>query len=350
MSERKNAALLSDDERDAFLEALIRLKHRPAPGAPPGVSRYDQFVATHAAVMAVRVPDWPDLVNLGHWNAGFLPWHRKFLHLFEQALQAEVPEAALPYWHWPDHEAALTRVFADDFMGPIRAIPTMQVGVFRLHVPVGDRPQWWPTDAEGFPLRIRRTIGEGALHRRNPLTDWPSSAASLTLLQTYTGSPRLGVHPYWIFWQGVEAGISWEGWPSRTHNSGHNVVGGAMSDPMFSPNDPMFWLHHANVDRIWAVWQQNMLATNEGVHADHYPPQSDVNPWDGRAVPPGHRIDDEMWPWVSTPAAYAVESFLQMPHRDFLEASLLPAGQDVVTPRAVLDTTNLGYTYAQPGP
>jgi hypothetical protein len=23
----------------------------------------------------------------------------------------------------------------------------------------------------------------------------------------------------------------------------------------FSPNDPLFWLHHANVDRLWAIWQ-----------------------------------------------------------------------------------------------
>ena len=76
-----------------------------------------------------------------------------------------------------------------------------------------------------------------------------------------------------------------------------------MSDPRFSPNDPMFWLHHANVDRIWAVWQQNMLDAHGGVHADHYPLESDVNPSDGGAVPPGHRIDGEMWPWVSMPGA-----------------------------------------------
>ncbi|MCB9760993.1 MAG: tyrosinase family protein [Alphaproteobacteria bacterium] len=28
-----------------------------------------------------------------------------------------------------------------------------------------------------------------------------------------------------------------------------------------SPNDPMFFLHHANVDRVWAAWQEeNRLA------------------------------------------------------------------------------------------
>ena len=48
--------------------------------------------------------------------------------------------------------------------------------------------------------------------------------------------------------------------------------------------------------------------------------------------------------------AYAVESFLQMPHQDSLDASLLPAGQDVDTPRNVLDTTALDYKYAPAGP
>ena len=39
------------------------------------------------------------------------------------------------------------------------------------------------------------------------------------------------------------------------HNDGHNFIGGIMANPMFSPRDSMFWLHHANVDRIWHLWQ-----------------------------------------------------------------------------------------------
>jgi tyrosinase len=38
------------------------------------------------------------------------------------------------------------------------------------------------------------------------------------------------------------------------HNRVHVWVGGDMS-PGTSPNDPIFWLHHANVDRIWWNWQ-----------------------------------------------------------------------------------------------
>jgi tyrosinase len=40
---------------------------------------------------------------------------------------------------------------------------------------------------------------------------------------------------------------------SAPHNLVHNLIGGVMSD-MLSPTDPIFWLHHANVDRLWVAW------------------------------------------------------------------------------------------------
>jgi tyrosinase len=40
---------------------------------------------------------------------------------------------------------------------------------------------------------------------------------------------------------------------SAPHNLVHNIIGGVMSD-MLSPTDPIFWLHHANVDRLWVAW------------------------------------------------------------------------------------------------
>ncbi|KAG2011696.1 tyrosinase central domain-containing protein [Coprinopsis cinerea AmutBmut pab1-1] len=51
-----------------------------------------------------------------------------------------------------------------------------------------------------------------------------------------------------------------EGIPSttdrRVHDAGHLVVGGDMGNPYSSPTDPLFFLHHANVDRIWWEWQR----------------------------------------------------------------------------------------------
>jgi tyrosinase len=45
---------------------------------------------------------------------------------------------------------------------------------------------------------------------------------------------------------------------SAPHNLVHNIIAGVMSD-MLSPTDPIFWLHHANVDRLWVAW---VLAAN----------------------------------------------------------------------------------------
>lgn len=39
------------------------------------------------------------------------------------------------------------------------------------------------------------------------------------------------------------------------HPSGHETVGGLMDEPFGSAADPSFFLHHAQVDRMWAIWQ-----------------------------------------------------------------------------------------------
>ena len=40
-----------------------------------------------------------------------------------------------------------------------------------------------------------------------------------------------------------------------THGAVHVAVGGEMATER-SPADPLFWLHHATIDRIWARWQE----------------------------------------------------------------------------------------------
>ncbi len=52
--------------------------------------------------------------------------------------------------------------------------------------------------------------------------------------------------------------------------------------PGTSPNDPVFFLHHCNVDRIWSRWEQEHLAST-------YMPQT--------GGPTGHNWGDLMYPW-----------------------------------------------------
>jgi tyrosinase len=43
--------------------------------------------------------------------------------------------------------------------------------------------------------------------------------------------------------------------PYGVHRGGHIGVGPVMGDAAGSPADPMFWIHHAQIDRIWTTWQ-----------------------------------------------------------------------------------------------
>ena len=353
MDERRSVVALALDTsaRDDFLEVLIRLKHRQVVGAPAGFSVYDQFVLIHGAIMALQVPLWPGTVNVGHWNIGFCPWHRLYLREFELALQNEVGGVSLPYWDWTDHPGALNRLFTDDFLSELRSGAASPVtnGVLRNPVPVADRPDWWPTStgATGFPVFIEEQRGP-SLSRGTPLgVSWPPSAQSIETIENLDVSSST-LHRYWVFWIALEGGVpnvslgaNLGTLASRTHNAGHNLIGGHMGGS-YSPNDPVFFLHHSNVDRIWFNWQQNMLAAHPGTtHPDHYPPEDDVTPWDGEPIPRGHRIDDALWPWVGGAAGYDATNLSPF------GKSLLPdtGAAPPVAVRDVLDIASMDYQY-----
>ena len=46
------------------------------------------------------------------------------------------------------------------------------------------------------------------------------------------------------------------------HNQVHAWVGGIMNNTSYSPTDPIFWLHHAEVDRLWHIWQKQNPGLN----------------------------------------------------------------------------------------
>lgn len=348
MDVRSSAVDLPDAERDRFLEAIIRLKQKPAPGGPAGLNVYDQYVALHGAVMVVIAPGLPpgQRVNYGHWNIGFCAWHRQYLRSFEKELQTQVPGVTIPYWDWTDHVGAVNRLFTPAFLGSLRSGAPGPVtdGVLRNPVPPAQRPPWWPAGATGFAVHPRLREGMGSrLARGSVGVGWPPTAAGMNLLeQLVVEAPD--EHPLWMFWAALESGDPTVS--TRTHNRGHNFIGGHMSQ-RFSPNDPIFWLHHANVDRLWANWQTRRLAAVVGSKPeDHYPPPEQESPLDGDLAPPGHRLDDQMWPWVGGAAGFDV---------DIIPAvkALLPRFTTVpaVTVKQMLDTTTVdstGYRYAPP--
>ena len=153
-----------------------------------------------------------------HGIAYFLAWHRGYLGFFEQQLRivSGHPGLALPYWDYYS-----TPGIPSDFLDP----------------------------ASNNPLYVPRTNSDVA-----PALTLAPFADSVTAL------PRGHANAY-------EATLE-----DAPHNPVHDIIGGLMAD-MQSPLDPIFWLHHANIDRLWSAW----VAAG---HGRQMPPRLDAY-WNG---------------------------------------------------------------------
>lgn len=335
---RRNAATMPADEFENFLKACVLLKNQLVPGQTFSV--YDQWVAIHGCIMGVRSPGSVSFQNMGHQNIGFLPWHREYLRRFELALQSVVPGVTIPYWPWPltpepsvlFSNARIHRIFFSS------SAQQNVNGLFALSGPATP-PAWWPA---GFNWRIHpglRVRGAQVLRRGSPANNWPATAASIAAIENMNITTG-GANTYWAFWRELEQG-------TRTHNTGHNIVGGYMTNPVFSPNDPLFWLHHSYIDRIWSRWQANRLVGQPGsTLVSHYPPSTEGSPSNGQVPPIGHRLNDLMWPWVGNTPGYSVNAPAAV-------QTMLPdfTAEPARRIRDVLDLENLGaglggYQYA----
>lgn len=129
----------------------------------------------------------------------FLAWHRGYIYYFERQLRAISGDSklVLPYWDYYTY-AQLPAEFTN---------------------PSTDNPLY----VERVNTNVRPAL---------------SLAAFSSTVTNFQEGKQQAFEP--IF-------------ESAPHNQLHNLIGNAMAD-MVSPNDPIFWLHHANVDRIWVSW------------------------------------------------------------------------------------------------
>jgi tyrosinase-like protein len=97
------------------------------------------------------------------------------------------------------------------------------------------------------------------------------------------------------------------------HNLVHRYVNGTMN-LMASPNDPVFWLHHSNIDRLWGDWQRLHLT-----EAPYLPTQGGTL---------GHNLNDTLIFNTDPPPPWAGS----------------------VTPAMLIDHHMLGYSYESDPP
>ena len=171
-----------------------------------------------------------------HSNWYFFPWHRAYLLAFEDICRQASgnPDFALPYWDWTQQRtlpAAVTDAGTPDAPNPLLDTTREAGANDQLQVLQQTEPDFVATILQ---LPEFETFGGQAIRGQTSSrsTDWQIRGRN----ESEPG--------------GVEGQL--EGGP---HNQVHATIGGNMGD-FLSPLDPIFWLHHCNVDRMWVVWSQ----------------------------------------------------------------------------------------------
>ncbi|MCZ6618944.1 MAG: tyrosinase family protein [Gammaproteobacteria bacterium] len=290
---RRNANELSDQARQDFLFALAKLNGiqvdaDPTPGPGRGIYVTD-FVAMHVAGAS----------GSQHGDSHFVPWHRLYLLDLERQLQAVRPTVTLPYWRF---DQSAPKLFHEDFMGAMDEIPrdiTAPGGEFDpggLNTPLARfavdnwLSRWQINDVQGIPRTARfdpQNEPANGLFQPGPNGGFPV-IDQIATLRLGGGIPdpedallgRLAPPPGTGF-------ARMEGTP---HGAAHVSFNGRINNVPVAPEDPLFFLLHCNVDRLWAVWQ-NMFDRDDQNDTRTYPYQQagDANPWE--------IITARQWPW-----------------------------------------------------
>lgn len=189
---RANQSSLSQADWNRLI-AAINAMHGVKATAPA----YRAFVHVHVEAMSMtHMAAWGVHYMGGPISNGrnFLVWHRRYLRQMELRLQRESPGVTLPYWDWVND----------------RSLPSA--------------------------LSPQTLLGSWSVTRSwNPAT-----------LPTAADIAAVMAHPdFSTFQMSLES----------LHDRVHVAVGGNM-DTSASPSDPVFFLHHANIDRLWWQWQQ----------------------------------------------------------------------------------------------
>jgi tyrosinase len=140
-----------------------------------------------------------------HHTARFLPWHRVYLWRLEEALHQVHPDVCLPYWDWTKASQQTIPAWLAS-VTPTVVTPTRTIAVMRA----------------------------------------PQSSASLGMIAA-NAPAALAQSTFASFASQLES----------IHDSVHVWVGGSMAVVSTAPADPLFWMHHANIDRLWWQWQQS---------------------------------------------------------------------------------------------
>ena len=239
---RKDANTLTPAERDRFLNAFVRFLQQGG---------YQDFLDMHNEAASGEI----------HGRASFLTWHRIFVLDLERHLQGIDASVTVPYWNFQDRAQ---NVFTTDFMGVPASTPVGQL-------------QFTDTN----PLNLWQIQGLPSLARK------PRFRTSQDKANVEDAATTLGRGPGYDLFALMEL---------NPHGNAHTSFVGPINYPPTAPRDPLFFMLHSNVDRIWAQWQNSgsQNARFDSTKPDAYNPQSKEGNFPPRV---GDFLTDTMWPW-----------------------------------------------------
>lgn len=229
---RREVRSLNDDTLKYYAVAVDAMKQRD----PDNPVSWSYQAAMHGSLETPPRKLYNQCIH-GSWY--FLPWHRMYVYYFERIARQAVIEAkgphdwALPYWNYGIDAAHAS--IPDAFRQPASSANPLYVEERRR------KPEPGPAINEGG--RIPFQIGSEKLARNCAV--YPGDLPGQ--LGGGTTQPR---HKWREYGQLEEL----------PHNQVHDMVGGEngwMSVIELAALDPIFWLHHTNIDRIWAQWSED---------------------------------------------------------------------------------------------
>jgi tyrosinase len=224
---RREINSLSDDQLSALRAGIAMMKARD-PSDPTSWLFQANIHGTRDAAPDAFADVW---ATCQHGTFFFLSWHRMYLYYFDRILRTAAgpghPDFALPYWNY--------------------SVPSQRSLPAAFRTPA-------TTDNPLYTSRRRASRNAGV-----PLpasaTDDTQAMATINFVSPSGSGRSFGG-------QNVDGPVHQSGPHGRLESQPHDVIhvavggpGGWMTDPDTAARDPIFWLHHCNIDRLWEHWR-----------------------------------------------------------------------------------------------
>jgi tyrosinase len=306
---RRSWSSLGDSEKKKVVDAFIALKRITVKSDDPGSARanytsfcdelglqsyernlYDFYVEAHMNAYISMMTAQQGMSQMTHMAPQFLAWHRYLLLRLEADMGEAIgePSFALPYWDWTDCYAdgnpkTCAALFDQSYLGTAGGCDDASSSVEGYLTEQGFQTNIYTEGQQIFTTSSVR-CGQRAIQRKVGCLDEvngpPDSAAINGIFDrlVYDSAPYdscyteedVSFRQYLEGFSKDDTDVICVAAGCEMHGRGHVFIGGDMQASTAAPNDPVFFLNHAQVDRMWAAWQEANLQSGDATRmVDH---------------------------------------------------------------------------------